>query len=199
MNYTLSEKNIKTVIAGNVETLSNSKIEILMGTNINEQFTDDQYVTFITQAAQMYDFVFLDSSLPELKQAVIDYSDMVFCFVNPSQKQLRKLKKYYWKVLNEEKTEVILNKYEKGVMGRSEIAKILEKKPKHVVSYDKKVLHAANSGDLNLGETKANDDLAAIADYLIDRYGLRKKKWYETLFKIPSLKNKEALDVKPTE
>lgn len=187
MNYAISESNLEVAVTTNVEKLNNSKMEVLMGTNAKRDYDPEQYINFFNQVVKMYDFVVIDTIVGKIPQVVTDYSNDILFIVDQSKKNLSNIATKYWKTLKSDKVEIVVNRYEKGVLDDKKIAEILEKKVSYKVNYDKSIIKYLNNKELTLEDTEYTDCIEKVAKTLIKRYGLEvKKKGFKisNLFKI---------------
>lgn len=191
MNYASTNNSIEPVLNGNVEHLNNSSLEILMGTNLKQGFKEQQYVNFLYEAAKLYEFTFVDSCTESLDQAVIDYSDMILLFTNQSVKMNNDLIDCHWKIIKDEKTFIVVNRYESSLMSTKRISDILKKEVNFKISYDKTITDNINNGNLNIGDSKALTDIKNIGTYILKRYELiEQPKLWQFLAKLGGSENK---------
>lgn len=175
LNYAISEKELQAVIKGNVEKLNNSNIEILMGTTLREKYKNEQFITLLKEASNIYDLVIIDSIASNLPGAVIDYSNNILFFTNQDNKFLINAKKFD-DLINLDKCEIVVNKYESNILSTNKISKLLGKDIKYKICYDKSIIKLINEGNLNINGLKATDDFKLIAKDLANRYNLLSKK-----------------------
>jgi hypothetical protein len=183
MNYATSEKNLNTIIDGNIETFNNSKLEILFSKTLD--YSSEQYITLLNSVTKMFDFTIINHPLTNMPKELIDYSNTVFLTINQDLKNIRNVKSKCWKMIENEKTITVINKYESGILSREKIRKLLSI-PKHKtifkIRYDKSIIAGLNSKNIAFNETKYKEDIILIGDYILALYGLvKKKKWYEKL------------------
>lgn len=193
MSFALSG-NINNVIKGNVEYMNHSNLEVLMGTNMKTGYKEEQYAEFMYEISKMYDLVIIDSCLDSIHQKVIDYSDMILCIINPSLKLLNDYNDKYWKLLKDDRTYVLLNRHENGVMSLKDIKDRLKKEVSYIVHYDKRVINNINKGDLDIGESVAQDDISRVATEILKRYNMvDSRNWLERLLNVKKGEKNNAM------
>jgi Flp pilus assembly CpaE family ATPase len=174
MNYAISEKNLSAVIKNNVETLTNSKLDIIMGSNINQDFDIDQYINLLDSVNKMYDFIVIDTSI-KINETIKDHSDLILFIVDQCNKNLYNIKLKHWKLLNDVKTNIVVNKYNKDICKLKTVKNIIQKEDIHKIHYDPAVVVALNNRVLNLEEGLYDNSIKEITKYILKKYSVSYK------------------------
>lgn len=171
MNYAISTKDLTSVIKANAEKMNNSTLEIIMGTNNKNDFEENQYVNFLNEVEKLYDFIIIDTcSKPH--NILLEYSNTILFVINQSYYNISRISNCYWKIINNEKTEILINKYEAGISDTKFIETTLAKTINHKILYDKNVIRSINKGTLSLDECDYSKSIIKVTKTILKDYGI---------------------------
>lgn len=184
MNYAVSEKNLKSVIESNTEKMSNSKLHIIMGSNIRQEFDKEQYINFLNAATSLYDFIIIDAII-NLNECVRDYSDLILLVVDQCNKNLDTIKRKYWDILDNTKTELVINKFDKNILNLKKVKSMSSSKKIHKLNYDPAVVNTLNNRMLNIDDGEYEKAINTLSKYILKKYNVsyREKKSIFSFFR----------------
>lgn len=193
MSYALAEKDLKTVIDGNIDRLNNSDLHIIMGPTTNTSYSPTQYENFINEIKNMYDIVVFDTTIKQIPKIILDKTDYIMLLVNQNFKMLSNFKKSYGNIIDDGRTKIIVNKYENNILSINKIGQLLNTRIIYTLPYDKTLIKKLNEGNLNISDSIYEEKLSIITNELLSELGIVKKKKFDfsTLLK---RKNRKEVD-----
>lgn len=175
MNYAISNEDLSVVINGSTTKLTNSMLEILPG-NLEEDFNDTQYMNFINCMKNNYEIAILLYNIGNIPKIVLDYADNIIILGVQNTLSLKTAHDKYNKLIESDKSMIVINKYEDGILSLNKISELLNKKVAFKIRYSKDLIKKLNESNLNIQETKYEEDFINISDYYLNLYGLKKPK-----------------------
>lgn len=173
MEYAMSEKDIEEIVKVNTQEMSNSKLKVIMGTNLKHEYTRVQYQNLFNTVKAKYSFTIIDTSI-NANECIFDYSDMILLVVDQAKKNLSDVKNM--KILSNTKTDVLVNKYQDGLLNSEEIAKMLDKENVYKCYYDKKVVKALNKKTLSVESNIYENSIQDVSNKILKKFGYENKK-----------------------
>ena len=96
-------------------------------------------------------------------------------FASQSKLFLNKISEKYNMILKSEKCKVVISKFERNILSVNKIADILDKKVEFTLCYSSHLIKRLNGNNLNISESKYENDVSHLVNKLFDSYGIKVK------------------------